>query len=205
MKPTLPVRARLDGELRLVSADPPIEALQLAAGAEVDGPIAPPQLAGVARIAKELGEAVSRLAHVATPSGDAQLWVRIEPDGDGFSMEIERWRPLETAGPRFDGLDPVEDEDISDGVSIDERLRITSAHGENERWFGGHIGQNLVRVVQFVEDEVLPGTGIEPETLWQGLAVLANDFGPRNRSLLARREDMQLQIDNWHRSHRGGA
>lgn len=153
MKPTLPVRARLDGELRLIAADPAIKALQLAAGAAVDGPIAPPQLAGVARIAKELGEAVSRLAHVATPSGDAQLWVRIEPDGDGFAMEIERWRPLETTGPRFEDMVPPVEEELFEGIVIDDRLRITSATGPAERWFGGHEGQNMVRVVRFVEDD----------------------------------------------------
>jgi malate synthase len=56
---------------------------------------------------------------------------------------------------------------------------------------------------RFLEDEALPGTGIEPSAFWSGLAGLLADFAPKNRALLAKREDMQAKIDAWHISRRG--
>ena len=56
---------------------------------------------------------------------------------------------------------------------------------------------------RFVEEEALPGTGVEPAAFWSGLASLLRDLGPRNRELLAVREEMQARIDEWHREHRG--
>ena len=55
----------------------------------------------------------------------------------------------------------------------------------------------------FVEDEVLPGTGIAAEAFWAGLGKLVAAFAPRNRALLARRDDLQAQIDAWHLQRRG--
>ena len=53
----------------------------------------------------------------------------------------------------------------------------------------------------FVEDEVLPGTGIEPTRLWDGLAAILTRFAPVNRALLARRDELQAQIDAWHEAN----
>jgi malate synthase len=55
----------------------------------------------------------------------------------------------------------------------------------------------------FVEQEALPGTAVAPERFWQGLARLIDQFTPRNRALLARRNELQARIDAWHRSRRG--
>ncbi len=55
----------------------------------------------------------------------------------------------------------------------------------------------------FIEDEALPGTGIAPAAFWQGLAGLLEKFTPRNRDLLARRNELQARIDAWHRARRG--
>jgi len=57
----------------------------------------------------------------------------------------------------------------------------------------------------FVEAEALPGTGIEPQRLWDGLAAILARFAPVNRALLARREDLQARIDDWHRARKGQA
>ncbi len=54
------------------------------------------------------------------------------------------------------------------------------------------------RLVTFVETEALPGTGIAAEAYWAGLAGLVERFMPRNRDLLAIRDRMQAQIDEWH-------
>ena len=55
----------------------------------------------------------------------------------------------------------------------------------------------------FVEEEVLPGTDIAPETLWAGFAELVAEMGPRVAAALSERRDMQAQIDAWHVQHRG--
>ena len=56
---------------------------------------------------------------------------------------------------------------------------------------------------RFVEDEALPGSNVESGVFWRGLAELLDGFGPRNRALLDRREDLQNALDTWHREHRG--
>ncbi|KAB0267551.1 malate synthase G [Microvirga brassicacearum] len=55
----------------------------------------------------------------------------------------------------------------------------------------------------FVEREVLPGTGISSETFWTGLAGLIRDFVPRNHDLLAVRDDLQRRIDSYHAARAG--
>src|SRR6476469_6999467 len=56
---------------------------------------------------------------------------------------------------------------------------------------------------RFVTEEALPGSGVEPEAFWAGAASLIHDLAPRNRELLARREELQSRLDEWHRSHPG--
>src|ERR1700730_13787763 len=58
-------------------------------------------------------------------------------------------------------------------------------------------------LLSFVSDELLPGTGISPERFWSDFAALIRDLSPRNRELLDERANMQLRIDQWHRSHPG--
>jgi malate synthase len=55
----------------------------------------------------------------------------------------------------------------------------------------------------FVEQELLPGTDIAPETFWAALDRILADFTPRNAELLARRDALQAQIDGWWRERRG--
>ncbi|UWQ31535.1 malate synthase G [Leisingera sp. M527] len=57
-------------------------------------------------------------------------------------------------------------------------------------------------LAEFIEKQALPGTGVEAEAFWAGLAELVNGFGPENRALLARREEMQAKIDAWHIANR---
>ena len=55
----------------------------------------------------------------------------------------------------------------------------------------------------FVEKEALPGTGIASDAFWSGFAKLAHDLTPKNRALLATRDKLQEQIDEWHIARRG--
>ena len=58
---------------------------------------------------------------------------------------------------------------------------------------------------QFIEQEVLPGLELDADQYWANLETLLNEFGPRNRALLAKRDSMQLEIDNYHRASEGKA
>jgi len=52
-------------------------------------------------------------------------------------------------------------------------------------------------------DEIAPGTGIDPDAFWEGVAAIWKTLGPQNQRLLAERDRLQAQIDHWHRDHRG--
>ncbi|MDP4032441.1 MAG: malate synthase G [Pseudorhodobacter sp.] len=58
------------------------------------------------------------------------------------------------------------------------------------------------RLVDFIEGQALPGTGVVAGDFWAGLAAAVADLGPKNRALLARREALQRQIDAWHVARR---
>jgi malate synthase len=55
----------------------------------------------------------------------------------------------------------------------------------------------------FIADEVLPGTGIDAERFWTGLAGLIKDFAPRIREQLKARDELQEKIDAYHRARVG--
>ena len=55
----------------------------------------------------------------------------------------------------------------------------------------------------FIEDEALPTTGISVATFWNGLAVLARDFGEHNHQLLETRDVLQSSIDAYYRGRSG--
>ncbi|KAA0074177.1 malate synthase G [Mycolicibacterium sp. P9-64] len=57
----------------------------------------------------------------------------------------------------------------------------------------------------FVTNEALPGTGVDPESFWAGVDKVVTDLAPKNQDLLARRDDLQAQIDKWHRQRVIGA
>ncbi len=65
-------------------------------------------------------------------------------------------------------------------------------------------GLRVERVLyDFINDEVLPGTGVSPEQFWEGFGDIVVTLGPRNRELLAVRDRLQRSIDDWHREREG--
>ena len=63
--------------------------------------------------------------------------------------------------------------------------------------------QISAELFQLVEDEVLPGISVKSGPFWAGLETILSDLMPRNRDLLEQREQLQHQIDDWHRAHPG--
>src|SRR3984885_5400779 len=51
----------------------------------------------------------------------------------------------------------------------------------------------------FVNNEALPGTDIDPDSFWAGVDKVVTDLTPQNQDLLRRRDELQAQIDKWHR------
>jgi len=68
---------------------------------------------------------------------------------------------------------------------------------------GDRVAVGSLRVARplydFITDEALPGTGINPDSFWSGVDKVITDLTGRNAALLARRDDLQAQIDKWHR------
>ncbi len=56
-------------------------------------------------------------------------------------------------------------------------------------------------LVDFVEKEALPGLSVSADQFWSGFAALVAEHGPTNATLLAKREDLQGRIDDWHRRY----
>jgi malate synthase len=56
-------------------------------------------------------------------------------------------------------------------------------------------------LVDFVEKEVLPGVAVTAEQFWSGFAALVAEHAPTNAALLAKRDDIQSRIDDWHRKY----
>ena len=56
---------------------------------------------------------------------------------------------------------------------------------------------------QFLEEKVLPGTGVSPDAFWTGFDALVSDLAPKNVALLAERDRLQTEMDSWHKANPG--
>ena len=66
-----------------------------------------------------------------------------------------------------------------------------------------HGLQVATPLFRFVEDQVLPGTGIDGATFWKGFDAIVSDLAPRNIALLAERDRLQTELDTWHKANPG--
>ncbi|MDC4303846.1 malate synthase G [Acinetobacter baumannii] len=54
----------------------------------------------------------------------------------------------------------------------------------------------------FIENEALPGSGLDSETYWKNFEQVVVDLSPKNKTLLAKRDELQAKIDEWHRNNK---
>jgi malate synthase len=78
----------------------------------------------------------------------------------------------------------------------------------NEEWeMQGRVQVGGLSVAEplhrFITEEALPDSGVTPSAFWAGADALIHDLAPRTRELLARRDELQAQIDEFHRSRPG--
>ncbi|MFG5861070.1 malate synthase G [Metapseudomonas sp. CR1201] len=67
-------------------------------------------------------------------------------------------------------------------------------------------GLQVARVLfDFVNNEAIPGTGIAADKFWAGVEAVINDLAPKNKALLAKRDELQAKIDAWHQARAGQA
>ncbi len=153
-----PVTGRVDSRGRLIAADPQLEALQLEAGSSLGSPLAIPQLAAIARMARQLRIPVARRALAAGAAQDIDMWVRAVPDGDEVTLTIEHWDSRPPLGPRLASVSGGEAGPLSSSGrwSVDEQLRIVAISDAAAELMGVSaaeaLGQLLTRLIKLEED-----------------------------------------------------
>lgn len=67
-------------------------------------------------------------------------------------------------------------------------------------------GLQVAKVLyDFVNEKAIPGTGVEVEKFWAGFDAIVKDLAPKNKALLAKRDDIQAKIDAYHQERKGQA
>ena len=193
MSPGDTVRGRLDADGRLVEAEPRLMALHRAAGGEEGGPLAVPQVAALARLARRLGIAISRSAVAAEGDADLDLWVRAEPREDGVELALTGWtvRPARAPAPALDAERQADF--LRAGADwmweTDSALKLTTvspaaaaAAGRTPAQLVGHPLTRLFRLEESEEGELPLLTALAGQSRFDGqLAELRGGRGGRYR------------------------
>ena len=66
-----------------------------------------------------------------------------------------------------------------------------------------HGLQVATELADFINTQVLPGTGVTSETFWKGFDAIVSDLAPKNAALLAERDRLQTELDTWHQANPG--
>ena len=66
-----------------------------------------------------------------------------------------------------------------------------------------HGLQVATELYNFVNAQVLPGTGVDQEVFWKGFDQIVTDLAPKNAALLAERDRLQVELDTWHKANPG--
>lgn len=160
-----PVHGRVDREGRLVAADQALADLHARAGGEKGGPLAIPQLAGVARLARRLSIPIARAVLAADGDEDLDLWVRARPDEDGVAITIDGWTRNSAASPLAAPNADLREVDFvraeADWIwEVDAALRLVSLSSEGMAALvadgaGPALGDPLTRI--FLLEEAASG------------------------------------------------
>jgi len=90
-----------------------------------------------------------------------------------------------------------------------EELKSEIAEQSERQAMTEHVqvgGLRVARVLfDFVNNEAIPGTGLTADQFWAGADKVIHDLAPKNKALLAKRDDFQARIDAWHQSRAGQA
>ena len=157
-----PVHGRVDSEGRLVMADPALADLHARAGGERGGPLAVPQLATLARLARRLAIPVSRAVIAADGEEDLDLWVRARPEGGEVALAIAGWKHR-LAAPPIEAPSAVRDYDFIRADAdwtweADATLRLVALSAEGMTAIAGDgaasaLGEALTRLFVLEEGE----------------------------------------------------
>lgn len=156
-----PVRGRLDGQDRLISADPQLVSLQTEAGSHIGSELALPQILSIARLARKLGVPIYRNALAASAEHDVEMGVRAIPEGDEVALSLERWVYRPAASPRLGALVPHEQQIDLGGApeewAANEDLALVSISAGFAEKLGttpeDAIGKPLTRLLRLEENE----------------------------------------------------
>ena len=66
-----------------------------------------------------------------------------------------------------------------------------------------HGLQVATELYNFINQDVLPGTGVDQAAFWQGFDAIVADLAPKNAALLAERDRLQVELDTWHKANPG--
>jgi malate synthase len=66
-----------------------------------------------------------------------------------------------------------------------------------------HGLQVATELHRFIEDKVLPATGVASDVFWKGFDAIVSDLAPKNIALLAERDRLQAELDGWHKQNPG--
>ena len=144
-----------------MAADPALESLQREAGSALGQPLALPQIAAIAELARKLRTPVSRPALAASTDHDIELWVTATPEGEDIALSLEGWTERAAAAPRLAAILGGGAEAETGGArnewAADEELRIISLSPDLAEMLGvdpdGVAGQPLTRVLRLEEDD----------------------------------------------------
>jgi signal transduction histidine kinase len=148
-----PVHGKVDGQGRLIEADPPLLRLQERAGGVQGGALAIPQLASLVRLTRRLKIVLSRRVVAAHGDQDVDLWVQVTPLSDGVALAITGWQESAAAVPS-PSLEAVRWRDFSRAsadwiIETDAMLRVTQPPAN----LPGSIGQPIEALFTLSCDE----------------------------------------------------
>jgi len=66
-----------------------------------------------------------------------------------------------------------------------------------------HGLQVAAELHRFIEDKVLPASGVASDVFWKGFDAIVSDLAPKNIALLAERDRLQTELDTWHKKNPG--